>query len=38
VAREFGIPVVGVKGATKLIRDGQTVTVDGMAGTVTVDE
>jgi pyruvate,water dikinase len=35
VAREFGIPaVVAVKGATSIIRDGQTVTVDGAAGTV----
>ena len=37
VAREFGIPaVVAVKGATQLITTGQTVTVDGMTGTVTV--
>jgi phosphohistidine swiveling domain-containing protein len=37
VAREYGIPaVVAVKGATKLIRTGQTVTVDGLTGTVTV--
>jgi pyruvate,water dikinase len=37
VAREFGIPaVVMVKDATRLIRDGDTVTVDGAAGTVTV--
>lgn len=37
VAREFGIPaVVAVKGATKLIRDGQLVTVDGMTGSVTI--
>jgi pyruvate,water dikinase len=37
VAREFGIPcVVMVKDATTIIRDGQTVTVDGTAGTVTV--
>jgi len=37
VAREYGIPaVVAVKGATRLIRDGQTITVDGMAGTVTL--
>ena len=35
VAREFGIPaVVAVKGATRIIRDGQMVTVDGGAGTV----
>jgi pyruvate,water dikinase len=38
VAREFGIPaVVAVKGATRLIRTGQRVTVDGMTGTVTVE-
>ncbi len=37
VAREFGIPaVVAIKGATRLIEDGQTVTVDGFTGTVTV--
>ncbi|MEZ5237301.1 MAG: PEP-utilizing enzyme [Acidimicrobiales bacterium] len=37
VAREFGIPaVVMCKGATELIADGDTVTVDGAAGTVTV--
>jgi phosphohistidine swiveling domain-containing protein len=37
VAREYGIPaVVAVKGATRLIREGQVVTVDGMAGTVTL--
>lgn len=37
VAREFGIPaVVAVKGATRLIADGQVVTVDGAAGTVTI--
>ncbi len=38
VARELGIPaVVSVPGATRRIRDGATVTVDGDAGTVTVD-
>ena len=37
VAREFGIPcVVMVKGATQTIRDGDLVTVDGTAGTVTI--
>lgn len=37
VAREFGIPaVVAVKGATRLIKTGQQITVDGMSGTVTV--
>ena len=35
VAREFGLPaVVGVTGATTLIRDGRTVEIDGTAGTV----
>jgi phosphohistidine swiveling domain-containing protein len=35
VAREYGIPaVVGVKDATRRIRDGQQMTVDGSAGTV----
>jgi pyruvate,water dikinase len=35
VAREYGIPaVVGTVEATKLIRDGQRVRVDGSAGTV----
>ena len=37
VAREFGIPcVVLVKDATRIIKDGQTVTVDGATGTVTL--
>jgi pyruvate,water dikinase len=37
VAREFGIPcVVLVKDATRRIKDGVTVTVDGTAGTVTI--
>ncbi|HLZ68641.1 MAG TPA: PEP-utilizing enzyme, partial [Dehalococcoidia bacterium] len=37
VAREFGIPaVVAVKGATRLIKTGQLVTVDGSTGQVTV--
>jgi phosphohistidine swiveling domain-containing protein len=36
VAREYGIPaVVGVADATTRLRDGQSVTVDGAAGTVT---
>ncbi|MFF1385199.1 PEP/pyruvate-binding domain-containing protein [Arthrobacter sp. NPDC058288] len=36
VAREYGIPaVVGVADATARLQDGQTVTVDGAAGTVT---
>src|SRR5215218_10068911 len=38
VAREFGIPaVVGTGDATLRLRDGQTVTVDGGAGTVELD-
>lgn len=36
VAREYGIPcVVGTKDATRRLRDGQMVEVDGAAGTVT---
>jgi pyruvate,water dikinase len=35
VAREYGLPaVVNVPDATRRIRDGQTVTVDGTAGRV----
>jgi phosphohistidine swiveling domain-containing protein len=38
VAREYGIPaVVGVPDATTRIRTGDTVTVDGAAGTVVVE-
>ncbi|MEN3612996.1 PEP/pyruvate-binding domain-containing protein [Plantactinospora sp. ZYX-F-223] len=38
VAREYGIPaVICVPGATDTIRTGQVITVDGAAGTVTVD-
>ncbi|MCI3226986.1 PEP/pyruvate-binding domain-containing protein [Streptomyces sp. NP-1717] len=38
VAREYGIPaVISVPGATELIRTGQLITVDGAAGTVTLD-
>ena len=37
VAREYGIPaVVGLRGATELISDGQTITVDGAQGTVSL--
>lgn len=37
IAREYGIPAVVATGnATELLRDGQTVTVDGGAGTVGV--
>jgi pyruvate,water dikinase len=36
VAREYGIPaVVGTSDATSRLRNGQIVTVDGAAGTVT---
>ncbi|MEX0785262.1 MAG: PEP-utilizing enzyme, partial [Dehalococcoidia bacterium] len=38
VAREYGLPaVVGTKVGTQLIQDGQTITVDGEAGTVTLE-
>ena len=38
VAREYGIPaVVGVAGATDVLRTGDTITIDGAAGTVTRD-
>jgi pyruvate,water dikinase len=38
VAREYGIPaVVGVPGATDRITTGQTLTVDGGAGTITFE-
>ena len=38
VSRELGIPcVVSVTGATRSIPDGATITVDGTAGTVTID-
>jgi len=37
VAREYGIPAVMATGvATRRIQDGQTITVDGSAGTVTI--
>jgi pyruvate,water dikinase len=37
VAREYGIPaVLGTGSATRRIRSGQIVTVDGTAGTVTL--
>ncbi|MCP2163308.1 PEP/pyruvate-binding domain-containing protein [Goodfellowiella coeruleoviolacea] len=39
IAREYGIPaVVGVSNATRLIRTGQVITVDGSAGVVSSDE
>jgi rifampicin phosphotransferase len=38
VAREYGIPaVVGVPGATDQIKTGATITVDGSAGVVSID-
>jgi len=37
VARELGIPtVIGVEGALSRLRSGQTVTIDGAKGTVTI--
>jgi len=37
VAREFGIPaVMGTGVATKRIQSGQTITVDGNAGTIKI--
>jgi pyruvate,water dikinase len=37
VAREMGIPaVVGVKNATRLLRDGDRVRLDGSTGTITL--
>ncbi len=34
-AREYGLPaVLGVKDATRLIKDGQIIEVDGTSGTV----
>jgi phosphohistidine swiveling domain-containing protein len=39
VAREYGVPcVVGVGNGTRVLCDGQRITVDGAAGTVTVEE
>ncbi|WP_369134174.1 PEP/pyruvate-binding domain-containing protein [Modestobacter sp. I12A-02662] len=39
VAREYGMPaVISVPGATELIRTGQVITVDGAAGTVTIEQ
>jgi pyruvate,water dikinase len=39
VAREYGIPAVMATGvATRRIQDGQTITVDGNAGKVTIIE
>jgi pyruvate,water dikinase len=39
VAREYGIPaVMGTGVATKRIKNGETITVDGTNGTVTISE
>ena len=39
VAREYGIPaVLGVGNGTKRIRHGQTITIDGDAGTVLIHD
>lgn len=39
VAREYGIPaVMAAQNATRLVRSGQIITVDGNTGTVTLDE
>ncbi|WP_083940032.1 PEP-utilizing enzyme [Desulfoscipio gibsoniae] len=38
IAREYRIPAVVATGnATQILSDGQVVTVDGMAGTVSVE-
>ncbi|NMC55207.1 MAG: hypothetical protein GYA48_16400 [Chloroflexi bacterium] len=39
VAREYGIPaVMAVRSATRTIQTGNLITVDGAAGTVTLEE
>ena len=39
VARELGLPcVVAVEAATRRIADGVSITIDGAAGTVTINE
>ena len=39
IAREYGIPaVVNVGGATRIIKTGQTIRVDGDSGVVTIIE
>ncbi|MFJ9555595.1 PEP/pyruvate-binding domain-containing protein [Nocardiopsis sp. NPDC101807] len=39
VAREYGIPcVICVPGVTELVRDGRTITIDGGAGTVRLED
>ena len=36
LAREYGFPAVQIDGATQLIPDGATITIDGDTGTVTI--
>jgi pyruvate,water dikinase len=39
MAREYGIPaVVGAAGATRLLHDGQHITIDGRTGAISLDE
>jgi len=39
VAREMGIPaIVGVNNATNLIKDGDTITLDGVRGVITIED
>ncbi|GAA1449940.1 phosphoenolpyruvate synthase [Nocardiopsis tropica] len=39
VAREYGIPcVICVPGVTELVRDGRTITIDGGAGTIRLED
>jgi len=38
LAREYGFPAVHLPGATKLVADGATITVDGDTGAVTIVE
>lgn len=39
IAREYGIPaVVGVKNATKIIKSGQRITIDGSRGTINIGD
>lgn len=39
VCREYGIPaVVGTKTATKVIKSGQTITLDGTKGTIEINQ
>jgi pyruvate,water dikinase len=38
LAREYGVPaVIGLQGATRLIKSGQRVTIDGLRGTVIIE-